>query len=111
MKKDCARVIKENNALHVQIIQQAEVHNEKQMENYQRVKELEKEISELSFWKHQAQSRLDVTEKENASVKERLRDVMNLGELTYKHRILLCRNRQVLLLMPTAAMQVPRDIL
>lgn len=82
MKKDSARVIKENNALHVQIIQQAEQHSEQQMENYQRVKELEKEISELSFWKHQAQSRLEVTEKENASIKERLKDVMNLGELT-----------------------------
>lgn len=89
MKKDCARVIKENNALHVQIIQQAEQHNEQQLQHYQRVKELEKEISELSFWKHQAQSRLEVTEKENASVKERLKDLMNLGERTYIHRFMV----------------------
>jgi hypothetical protein len=85
VKKDCTRILKENNALHVQIIQQAEEHNAKQMEHYQRVKELEKEISELSFWQHQAQSRMEVTEKENASIKERLKDVMNLGAVACTH--------------------------
>jgi septal ring factor EnvC (AmiA/AmiB activator) len=83
IKKDSARVVKENNSLHVQLIQQADKHDEKQMEHYQRVKELESEISELSFWKHQARSRLEQSEKENASLKERLKDVMKLSAPCY----------------------------
>jgi chromosome segregation ATPase len=110
VKKDCARVIKENNALHVQIIQQAEEHNEKQMEHYQRVKELETEISELSFWKHQAQNRLELTEKENASIKERLKDVMNLGGFLSSASFTLCRIPQFQSLMQLV-MQEPRGIL
>lgn len=49
------------------------------MQHYQRVKELESEISELTFWKHQALGRFEASENELSAAKERLRDLMKLG--------------------------------
>lgn len=82
IKKDSARVVRENNSLHVQLIQRDEELNSQQATHYQRVKELEREISELSFWKHQATTRLEQSERGKSEVTERLSDVLKMGVST-----------------------------
>eukprot|EP00892_Ulva_mutabilis_P000683 jgi/Ulvmu1/10615/UM065_0072.1 len=79
IKKDSSRVVRENNALHAQLIQRDEESTAQQALHYQRVKELEGEIAELSFWKHQTCSRMEQSEKVNAELRERLSDLMTLG--------------------------------
>lgn len=79
IKKDSSRVVQENNALHAQLIQRDEESDVQQAEQYQRVKELESEIAELSFWKHQASARMEQVERSKCDLKERLADLMKLG--------------------------------
>jgi hypothetical protein len=79
VKRDSARVINENNQLHVQLIREAEKYDAQQTKHYQKVKSLEGEIAELSFWKHQALNRMDASEKDAASLKGRLQELMKLG--------------------------------
>lgn len=71
--------MRENNSLHVQLIKRDEESNSKQAAHYQRVKELESEIAELSFWKHQATTRLEQSEKGASELKERLSDLLKMG--------------------------------
>jgi chromosome segregation ATPase len=86
VKRDSARVINENNQLHVQLIREAEKYDAQQTKHYQKVKSLEGEIAELSFWKHQALNRMDASEKEVASLKGRLQELMKLGApIRYRH--------------------------
>jgi centrosomal protein CEP135 len=81
-KRDAARVVSENNQLHVQLIHEAEKFDAQQTQHYKRVKELENEIAELSFWKHQALNRFEGSEKEIASLKERLQELLKLGAVS-----------------------------
>ena len=78
-KRDSARIVQENNRLHVQLIREAEKHDALQSQHYQKVKALEAEISELSFWKHQAQHRLDSSEKDAAAMRARVQELLKLG--------------------------------
>ena len=78
-KRDMARVVNENNQLHVQLIREAEKFDAQQATHYQRVKELEGEIAELSFWKHQAGGRLQSAENESLGLKERLQELLKIG--------------------------------
>lgn len=80
-KRDAAKVVQENNSLHVQIIKEAEKLDKVQTQHYQRVKALEAEISELSFWKHSALTRMHGFESEAVAVKDKLQDLMRLGTL------------------------------
>ena len=81
-KRDTARVVNENNQLHVQLIREAERFDAQQASHYQRVKELEGEIAELSFWKHQASGRLQNAERESLGLKERLQELLKIGATT-----------------------------
>lgn len=83
IKKDSARVVRENNSLHAQLIQHAEASNAQQTAHYHKVKELESEIAELSFWKHQAMGRLEQSEKCTSELKERLADHLNMGTMIH----------------------------
>jgi hypothetical protein len=87
-KEDAARVVRENNQLHVQLIKEAEGFDAQQMEHYKKVKDLEHELSELSFWKHQALARFDAAERESSSLKQRLAELLKLGA---HHRLLQLR--------------------
>jgi predicted nuclease with TOPRIM domain len=80
VRKDAAKVVNENNGLHVQLIRQAENFDAQQTTHYERVKQLENEISELSFWKHQAINRLEKSEKEQSSLKDRLQELLKIGK-------------------------------
>lgn len=82
IKKDAARVVRENNSLHVQLIHREEEANAQQATHYQRLKELESEIAELSFWKHHATARLEQSEKVAFELKDRLADLMKMGMST-----------------------------
>lgn len=81
IKEDMAKTVRENNQLHVQLIQAAEAVDAEQTAHYKKVKELEHELCELSFWKHQALARFDAYERENEGLKQRLADVLRLGAL------------------------------
>ena len=65
--------------MHIQLIKEAEKLDKQQTQHYQRVKSLEAEISELSFWKHQALKRMESFEKEAGAVRDKLQDLMRLG--------------------------------
>jgi DNA repair ATPase RecN len=78
-QKDAARLVQDNNQLHQQLIHAAEKFDAQQSQHYQRVKELESEISELSFWKHQALKRFEASERDVQAMKERLQELLNLG--------------------------------
>jgi regulator of replication initiation timing len=79
-RKDSERLLHENNALHVQLIKQAERFDEDAKSGYIQRKRLEDQISELAFWKAQHVERYTVLEQENAALRERIHEVLRTGE-------------------------------
>jgi len=73
-------VVHENNQLHVQLIREAERLDAQQTAHYKSTKELESEISVLSFWKHQALDRLASHERDSRNLRDRLAELLKLGE-------------------------------
>lgn len=81
-------MVNENNKLHVQLIREAEKYDAQQTQHYKRIKELESEIAEIAFWKHQALDRFAAFERENTSLRERVQELLQLGEC---HKFLFSR--------------------
>ncbi|KAK3289417.1 hypothetical protein CYMTET_3154 [Cymbomonas tetramitiformis] len=77
--QDNARLLKENNALHLQLIKDAEGGDSKERRSSLTVKKLEDEIAELKFWKKQAIDRYLSLETSHDDLKKRLEELVEEG--------------------------------
>eukprot|EP00696_Hemimastix_kukwesjijk_P018098 gnl/Hemi2/6893_TR2348_c0_g1_i1.p1 gnl/Hemi2/6893_TR2348_c0_g1~~gnl/Hemi2/6893_TR2348_c0_g1_i1.p1 ORF type:complete len:1011 (+),score=345.74 gnl/Hemi2/6893_TR2348_c0_g1_i1:154-3186(+) len=76
LRKENARVIRENNQLHLEMIRQAEEHDTAMKELQARVKKMQAETEELMFVFKQQEKRLHETESELNSCKKRMELVL-----------------------------------
>ncbi|GMH37469.1 hypothetical protein BSKO_05342 [Bryopsis sp. KO-2023] len=79
LKKDSGRLVAENNDLHLELIRATEKFETREREHYQEIKKLENQITELAYWKAQTVEGFRAKESENSRLKEKLKDVLNLG--------------------------------
>lgn len=80
VRQDSVRQQSESSQLHLLLIQQAEKQERQDKEHYQVVKRLEDRISELSYWKHQAGEKLQAADRENASLRRRCDELLQLTD-------------------------------
>ncbi len=80
VRQDSVRLQSENSQLHLVLIQQAEKQERQDKEHYQALKRLEDKVSELSYWKHQAGEKLQAADRENASLKKRCQELLQLTD-------------------------------
>ncbi|GBG76695.1 hypothetical protein CBR_g22913 [Chara braunii] len=75
--KENGRLVRENNQLHMQIIQEAEVGSTSQRESSLHMRRLEGEIESLRYWKTQSMDRMRVLESDNEALRNRLQQLLN----------------------------------
>jgi hypothetical protein len=78
LKRDSARLVAENNQLHLQLMSHAEQYGATLRQNYHQSKRLEDQLAELSFVKQKTLERYLAREKENDGLKEKLASVAKL---------------------------------
>jgi hypothetical protein len=80
VKQDCSRLSNESNQLHAQLIREADRYEQLQKDNYKKVKKLEDEVAELTYWKSQAIHRYDGLEKDNSALRSKVAELIKQGE-------------------------------
>lgn len=80
LKRDAARISAENNQLHLQLLNSADISDKAERDHYHHVKQLEGQISELACWKHQTAGRFKALETENSGLRLKLEELLRLGE-------------------------------
>jgi hypothetical protein len=80
VKQDTARQQAENSQLHIRLIQEAEQHDRQEKAHYQQVKRLEDKIAELSYWKQSATEKLQLSERENVSLRRKVDGLVKLTD-------------------------------
>jgi hypothetical protein len=84
LRAESGRLAAENSELHLQLIREAERFDRAEKDHYQTVKRLEDRLAELSYWKHQAASRMQALERDNAALRARGEELLSLADRVSK---------------------------
>eukprot|EP00803_Ostreobium_quekettii_P006651 evm.model.scf_534.11 EVM.evm.TU.scf_534.11 scf_534:64730-78765(+) len=76
LRKDAGRLTAENNALHVELIKDAEKLQKAERDHYQESKRLDSQIAELAYWRNQTVEKFRSLEAENHGLKCRIEELL-----------------------------------
>lgn len=82
MRRENIKLVRENNRLHKQLVEDKEMKDISDREDGKKVKEAEEEVAKMVFWKEQQAERLKLVEDENMVLRKKIDDMLSKGTRT-----------------------------